>query len=160
MYAARDAKREVASDFRRQSRTKAGGASAASSSDPVAGSAFRVMFVILAIGGVIGLLANGLLAPAMHLGSLTRIFFWAFIIAFFTSPAFRKMTEKSGAAYLVIIVVGLLGLFMGSLVVSDVTPLGAGHLTSEMKVFNEKAIATSSATGSRAGKVRAMDCAA
>jgi hypothetical protein len=43
---------------------------------------------------------------------------------------------------------------------ADVTPLGAGHLISEMKVFNEKAIATSSATGSRAGKVRAMDCAA
>ena len=42
----------------------------------------------------------------------------------------------------------------------DVTPSGAGHLISEMKVFNEKTIATSPAPGPRAGEVRAMDCAA
>jgi hypothetical protein len=37
--------------------------------------------------------------------------------------------------------------------VADVTPLGAGHLIREMKVFNEKEIATISTAGARAGKV-------
>jgi hypothetical protein len=39
----------------------------------------------------------------------------------------------------------------------EVTPSGAGHLISEMKVFNEKGIASGSTAGARAGKVRAVD---
>ncbi|MBV9720165.1 MAG: hypothetical protein JOZ77_12670 [Candidatus Eremiobacteraeota bacterium] len=115
MYAARDAKREAARDVRRRPRATGSESSAGSREDV---SVFGLMFVIAAGGASLGLIANATLPYVIHVRSLTWFLFWLFVIAFLMAPAFDKVTVGDRAKYLVIIVVGLFGMWIGSMLVT------------------------------------------